>query len=242
VPATLVFIAPDIDLKDLATFNKDGNCGVDYALWARDPANIENISTRNTLQLSLIRPNGQKPVPLPFRDVLKELGPLLKAPEAGTFRLPVTGLTDAKSLDLWWQVERQRPDAIKNLVAVEGIKKKGPLQADAAKILAVVKEAFAKRETELVAAPATMATYEELERLLTEGQGLELKQATARYKELTKAKEMKDEIQARAIYRKCQELLASPRPDPQAEGRAGLAMLIKKFANTMYGKKAALAK
>ena len=114
--------------------------------------------------------------------------------------------------------------------------------ADAAKILALVKPTFESRETELVAAPVTMKTYEDLEALLTESQGLELKNASARYKELTKAKELKDEIQARSIYRQCQEMLKSTKPTTAEAGKTNLATLAKKFPETKYGQLAGNAK
>jgi hypothetical protein len=118
-------------------------------------------------------------------------------------------------------------------------KQKSPLGADAVKILAVVKPTFEKTETELLAAPVSMATYESIEALLTESQGIELKKAAARYKELGKAKELKDELQARSIYRQCQEQLVSQKGGAPEAGKANLATLAQKFPNTKYGQLAA---
>jgi hypothetical protein len=161
-------------------------------------------------------------------------------PSSGSHRFPMEGLTDPKAQELWWMVERQKPESIKTLVAVA--KQKSTLGSDATKILAVVKPTFESREAELAEAPATMQTYESLESLLTASQGIELKKASLRYKELTKAKELKDEIQARSIYRQCEELLTSPKAGATEGAKANLATLAKKFPETKYGKLAAEAK
>jgi hypothetical protein len=237
VPATLVLITPEVSAADLPAYAKE--YGMDNALWANDPANVMNISLNNILQSAMYAPGGNESN-LGFQGVAARVEPVISGPSAGTFHYPVEGLTDPKAKELWWMVERQKPEAVKTLVAVA--KQKSPLGVDSAKTLAVVKAALEARQAELVEAPATMATYESLESLLTEGQGIELKKAGDRYKELGKAKELKDELTARTIYRQCQEMLASPRPPTQAAGKENLAALAKKLPGTVYGRLAASSK
>jgi hypothetical protein len=219
---------------DLPAFSKEH--GMENALWASDPANAKNISTKNIMQRYKISPGGKSGS---FSNV-SDVKAAMSAPNSGSHRFPIEGLTDPKAQELWWMVERQKPDCIKTLMAVT--KQKSTLGSDAAKILAVVKPTFESREAELVDAPVTMQTYEGLETLLTESQGIELKKASLRYKELTKAKELKDEIQARSIYRQCEELLTSPKAGATEGAKANLATLAKKFPDTKYGKLAAEAK
>ena len=206
---------------------------MENALWASDPANLLNISTKNILQTSFISMGGKAD----FFENAGQVKTIMSAPSGGVFRFVVEGLTDPKARELWWMIERQKPEAVKTLVLVT--KQKSPLGADAVKILAVVKPTFEKTETELLAAPVSMATYESLEALLSESQGIELKKAAARHKELGKAKELKDELQARSIYRQCQELLASQKGGAPEAGKANMATLAQKFPNTKYGQLAA---
>jgi hypothetical protein len=230
----LVVVIPEVTLADLPDFSKEFN--MENALWATDPANTKKISTSNIWQKFHFAPGGKMGYFNGSADVKRIMG----SPNGGTFRYVVDGLTDSKAKDLWWLVERQKPDAVKILVSVS--KQKTTLGIDAVKILNVVKSSFEKREAELVDGPVTMATYESLESLLTESQGLELKKATARYKELGKAKELKDELQARSIYQQCQEQLVSQKGGAPEAGKANLVTLAKKFPNTKYGQLAATVK
>lgn len=236
MPATLVLVTPEVTAAELPAFSKEFN--MENALWASDPANAEKISTQNILQRYHFLPGGILPDNNSryFRTA-DEVKAAMGSANSGTFRFTVEGLTDPKARELWWLVERQRPEAVKTLVLVT--KQKSPLGADAVKILAVVKPTFEKTETELLAGPVSMTTYESLEALLSESQGVELKKATARHKELGKAKELKDELQARSIYRQCQELLVSQKGGAPEAGKANLATLAKKFPNTKYGQLAA---
>jgi hypothetical protein len=229
-----VLVTPDVTAADMPAFSKD--YGMVNALWASDPSNKNKISTRNILQKYLISPGGKSG----RFDSLAEAKDLMSSPKCGTFRYPVAELTDPKARELWWMVERQKPDSVKTLVAVT--KQKSTLGSDAMKIFAVVKTSFETRETELVQAPANMETYEGLEALLFESRGIELKKATDRYKELGKAKELKDEIQARSIYRQCSELLISPKGGAPETAKANLAALAKKYPDTKYGRLAAETK
>ncbi len=139
--------------------------------------------------------------------------------------------------EVWWQVERQQPEAVKNLVTVAKVK--SPAQPELQSVLATVTTRLQARQAELVAAPATFTTYEALENLLREGQGVDLKDALARLKELGKDKAMKPELDARTAYRSCQTLLASTKPADQTAGKAGLPQIAKRWPDTAYGRRAA---
>lgn len=206
---------------------------MESALWATDLANSHKISTSNIWEKYHFAPDGK----VDHFDDSADVKRIMSSPTGGTLRYVVDGLTDPKARELWWMVERQKPEAVKVLVSVT--KQKSPLGADATKILAVVKSVFESHETELISGSVTMATYESLEALLTESQGVELKKSAVRYKELGKAKELKDELQARSIYRQCQELLVSQKGGAPEAGKANLATLAQKFPNTKYGQLAA---
>ena len=226
-------MTPEVTAADLPAYSKD--YGMENALWASDPANSHKISTSNILQRYKFSPGGKSG----YFNGVADVTAAMSSPSGGVYRFPVEGLTEPKSRELWWMVERQKPEMIKTLVSVT--KQKSTLGTDAVKILAVVKSSFESREADLVGGPATIDTYLGLESLLTESQGVELKKATERYKELGKAKELKEELQARAIYRQCEELLASPKTGAAEAGKANLATLAKKFPNTKYGQMAAAA-
>lgn len=224
-----MLVIPEVTPAEMPEYSKGFN--MENALWASDPGNSHKISTSNILQTYKMSPGSTSPG---YFNGLAGVKTAMSSPTAGSFRYKVDGLADPKATELWWMVERQKPEMVKTLVAVA--KQKGPLGTDAVKILDVVKASFQTREADLVAAPATMQTYEGLESLLAEGQGLELKKATERYKELSKDKEMKDELTARTIYRQCQELLASQKANAPAAGKANLETLQKKYPSTVYGK------
>jgi hypothetical protein len=219
---------------ELKTFNKDNSYGLDHALWASDPGNHRNISLQNILQQDVIAPDGSESRVRPSPDGLR---PVLAT---GTCRYPVAGLTDPRVKELWWAVERGYPGALKALK--DAASRKGPAQAELTTVLDAVKAATAKRQDELVAAPATMETYEALEAFAAESDGLDTKAALARLKELKAAKELKDEFKARDIWQQCQAALASPKPDAQKSAKANLAALAAKMPDTVYGKKAAALK
>ena len=234
VPATLVLVTPDVTAAEMPAFSKE--YGMEHALWASDPANPNKISLNNILQKYTYPPGGSRG----YFNNEADVKIAMSGPGGGSFRFPVDGITDPKARELWWMVERQRPEMVKTLVTVA--KQKSALGADAVKILAVVKSTFESRETALVAAPPTMTTFEDLEALLVESQGVELKKASERYKELNKSKEIKEELLARSIYRQCQDLLVSTKPGAPAAGTANLATLAQKYPNTKYGQMAASAK
>jgi hypothetical protein len=236
VPATLVLVTPELSAQELKTFDKDNGYGLAHALWANDPINREHISLNNILQVRFVHPDGSEEM-LPFEGTLQEVKPKVGGSGGGTFRYPVDNITDPKLKELWWEVERGYPGALKILVQVAARKTApGP---DAARILEQVKAASDKRQEELLAAPANVTTYEALEAYITESEGLDVKKAQARMKEIKATKELKDEFKARDIYIQCEALIASDKADKQKTGKDGLALLAKKMPDTVYGKKAA---
>ncbi len=236
MPVTLVLITPELSALQLKTFDKDNGYGLEHALWANDPQNRANISLKNILQNHVVRPDGTT-ASMSGRSAVDGLKALLTGTGAGTFHYPIDGLSDPKAKDLWWTVERGYSGALKNLQAAAA--KKSPIQADAVRILDAVKAGAATRQDELIAAPATLETYEAIEGFLAESEGLDTKKALARLKELKASKELKDELKARDIYQQCQTLISSPKPDSQKAGKENLATLAKKMPDTVYGKKAA---
>ena len=110
-----------------------------------------------------------------------------------------------------------------------------------AKILVAVQTKLDERQATLLAAPADLATYEQLEALLADGEGMDLKPASERLKALTKDPALKKELQARTLYRECQRQLTSKKPKEQEAGKANLAQLAAKMPETTYGKRASVA-
>jgi hypothetical protein len=237
VPVTLVLATPDIPPPGVIALNKDRGYHMDNALWASDPLNHENISLNNVYQQYFYAGDHRIEQSISWQTPDQIIESAFSSSKAGEFRYTVDGLSDATAKDVWWQVERQRPGAVRTLVA--SAKGKSPAQLELQKVLGVVKASFNQRETDLVAAPITMATYESLEALLAEAQGLELKDASGRYKELGKAKELKGEFDARNAFQQCQAMAASPKPDNQAAAKAGFAQIAKKYPDTLYGQRAA---
>lgn len=232
-PLHLVVVTPDVDAKGLPAFAKDHP--LPGALWAHDPRNVEKISLHNTLQVALIKATGE-PSSLGFKGIPDHLKPLLGTPALGKHRYPPDGLTDPKVKDLWWLVECGEPGAVKALVAAS--KRSGPQQDELRKLADAVTTAGTAQE-DLLCAGNDLATYEGLERLLAESQGLELKKAPARFRELGADKAVKAELEARSMYRKCNEAAASPKADMQKAAKDGFAQVAKKFPDTVYGRKAA---
>jgi hypothetical protein len=237
VPVTLVLATPDFPPPEVLALNKERGYHMDNALWASDPVNRERISLNNVYQVYFYTGTHRIDESISWQTPDQTIESAFSSSQAGEFRYPVDGLSDATAKDVWWQVERQRPNAVRTLVA--SAKGKAPAQLELQKVLEVVKESFTQRETALVAAPMGMATYESLEALLAEAQGIELKDASARYKALGKDKEFKGELDARSAFQQCQALAASPKADNQAAAKAGFAQIAKKYPDTFYGQRAA---
>jgi hypothetical protein len=233
LPVTLVLATPEFKPATLKDLDKERGYGMTSALYAHDPLNRENISLQNILQCRLLRPDGRVDM-LPWRDTAAVVQQQVTAQNAGAFVFPPADITDAQAKELWWGIERGKPKAIKNLVAA-GKAGKG---ADVAKLLERVKAREAELQDAAVAAAPTFAAVEALEAFMTETDGLDLKKAQARYKELKAMKELKDEFKARDIYQQCSKLIASSKSSDQQSGKEGMAMLAKKFPATTYGAKA----
>lgn len=233
-PARLVCLTPDLTPGELVEWTKER--GMEGAFVGQDTRNVEQISTNNIFQGGIYR-NGRQVGSLQFSpgdvDAVKSR---IAAKDAGSFSYAVEGLSDPRAVEVWWMVERNKPQAMETLMAA---RKNKAVKDDADKIYAVVEASLTKRQDALLAAEPGMATYEGLETLLAQAKPVVLKPATEKLKELGKDATIKNELKARAIYQQCQELLAHPNPQKQQAGREGLETLAKKFADTVYGKKAA---
>ena len=230
-PAWVVCITPNEQPAELIALAQSK--GIASALMAHDPRNRLNISLNNVMQTHLIAPDGSL-----WRVPGKNQKDRLIAAEAqkpGTFRIPVTGLTDAKVISAWWMVERGTgKSALKELVGVA--KRKGPLQEQAQLVIDAAQKAC---DAALAAAGEGFAAYETVERLSGRFDGLDPKPLKTRIGDLGKDATIKNELKARDLWQKCQAMLASPKPKEQAAGRDYLAQLAKKMPDTVYGKKAA---
>ena len=233
-PARLVCLTPDLTPAELVEWTKER--GMEGAFVGQDTRNTHNISTNNIFQGEIYR-GGKMVDQLMLSpadvDVVKSL---IAAKDAGTFTFPVEGLSDPRAVEVWWMVERNKPQAMETLMAA---RKNKAVKNEAEKIYAVVEASLFKRQETLLAAGSSMATYEGLETLLTQAKPVVLKPATEKLKELGKDATIKNELKARAIYQQCQEMIAHPNPQKQQAGREGLEILGKKFGDTVYGKKAA---
>lgn len=226
--AQLVCITPDLQGTELTDYIKDAAPALlGTALIAYDPLNPGKIGLQNILQSQLYVDGA--PAFLGFDRLLAEAEPVLRASKG--WRYPIDGI-EGKSRDLWWGVERGKPGALKAALAA----KKDPAVA---KILAAVQTKLDQRQDTLVAAPADLATYEQLEALLAEGEGMELKPANERIKVLAKDPVIKKELQARTLYRECKRQVMSKKAKEQEAGKANLAQLAAKMPDTVYGKRAA---
>jgi hypothetical protein len=228
----LVLLTAEVSAADLPGYAK--NWAMDNALWGNDENNALHIDTKQILMNFSITPGFGNQTQIGYTGVLDSIKSMLTS---GTFTYPVDGLTIDKAKDLWWMVERKKPDGIKTLAMVA--KQKTPLGVDAGKILDVVKKSFADREAKLKDAAVSMDTVEAYEALLTEGQGLDLKTATSTYKALIRNKALKDELAARGMYKEAQVVLSNPTTSQQAAGKEDMAALAAKYPKTVYGKLAA---
>jgi hypothetical protein len=227
-------VTPDLTPQDLVEWTKTN--GLENALVGQDTLNPYKVGLQNILQERDYRNGKRMRVGGSGNAFIDDVRSYLDKGDVGTFRFPVEGLSDEKSKTLWWMLERDKPQAMEALV---GARKNKAMKEDADRIYGVVEASLTKRQEALLAAPADMATYEGLETLLTHAKPIVLKPAGERLKELGKDATIKNELKARAIYLQCQELMAHPNPQKQQAGREGLETLGKKYADTVYGKKAA---
>lgn len=233
-PARLVCLTPDLTPADLIEWTKER--AMEGALVGQDTRNSHHISLNNIFQGEIYR-GGHQVGYLQFSPAdVDAVKTRIAAKDAGTFTYPVSGLSDPRATEVWWLVERDKPQAMETLMAA---RKNKALKDDADRIYSVVEASLTKRQDALLAADANMTTFEALESLLIQAKAIALKPAADRLKELGKDATIKTELKARAIYLQCQELVAHPNPQKQQAGREGLETLAKKFADTVYGKKAA---
>lgn len=234
VPMQLVCVTPDLTPQDLVEWTKTN--GLENALVGQDTLNPYKVGLQNILQERDYRGGKRVRVSGYGNAFIDDVRGYLDKGDVGTFRFPVDGLSDEKSKTLWWMLERDKPQAMEALM---GARKNKAMKEDADKIYSVVEASLTKRQEALIAADASMATYEGLEALLTQAKPMVLKPASEKLKELGKDATIKKELKARDIYQQCQELIAHPNPQKQQAGREGLETLAKKYGDTVYGKKAA---
>jgi hypothetical protein len=237
VNASLVLITPDVAPGDLLALDDSRNYHMVNAFYATDPANREHISLQNIMQVRLMSPSGAVQM-LPFDNlvsVIKSHLPDSSSAAAGSYRISRDGLSEPAVIELWWAVERARPDAVKTLMSSA---RSAKLPAEVRVLADRVTAFYAAREQELSAAPATLETVESLEVLLTESKGLPMALAHKRYHDLQHAKELHNELRARDEFSQCKTLLRSNRPADQSDGRDGLAAISHQFPTTVYGAKA----
>ncbi|MBA2480150.1 MAG: hypothetical protein H0V44_05765 [Planctomycetes bacterium] len=239
LPVTLVLVTPDVPSDRLDDFDREGGYGMAHALYAFDPVNREAIGRDNFFQCRLVRADGGVEA-LPFTGTAQHVRALVTSATAGTYRIDPAGITLAPVKELWWAVERGRPQAIRALVAAA---KSGatPAGTEAAAVLERVRALLSARQDGLVAQAPSMSAIENLERFVADADGTDTRRAQSRLKELRAMKPMKEEERARDIYQQCQRLLDSPKPDQQKSGRTNLAALAAKMPGTAYGAKAAIA-
>jgi len=238
LPVLVVCTTPDKSPSELAAYQKQ--LAMPGALFAQDVANSGNISLNNIMQAYGLRQGSQ--IAYLSGDIPAEFTKMLAGPaKAAQHRFPVDGLTTDQGKELWWYVERGKPQGVRSLVTAA--KGSSPLKADAERILAVVQATALKRQEAALAAPASIATVESLEALLSDGDGLDLKPAQDRLKALLATPELKDELQARAIFRKIEALIAEARaPKAKEEAKTNFKTLGEKFPATVYGQRAAQVK
>lgn len=238
-PVRLFCITPDLQGADLEGWAKaHGYVG---AVVGYDPLNREKVSLNNIFQGHIARADG-KASRLRFAAedtaLVKEL---CDDPAAGRPRYAAT-ITLPQVSDLWWACERERPQAVRNLLAAQAQvarKKDETLKTEVGAVVDAVKAAYERELGVQSAAAPSLAVYEALEAMVSRYDGLDLKGVVAKLKELGKDKAMKDELAARDVWRQCQKLKASQKRSDQQAYSENMAALAKRWPNTVYGARAA---
>lgn len=230
--AQLICITPDHEEDALRAYITAACPKIaDTALFAHDPINAEKISLNNILQCAYYVDGREDRVP--FDGVVAALGPALRA--AKGYRYPVADLPESAK-GPWWMVERGRPGALSSAI-------KARAKEPAKSIVDAVEAVLIKRQDALLAAPESLATVEDIERLLVQGEGLPaLKPSSDRLKVLLKAAALKDELKAREMFLACKQQLASKNPKEREAAKANLAKVVQKYPDTTYGKRSATLK
>ena len=231
LPVSLVCVTPDRSPSQLSSYSE--SVGLEGALFAKDTANTRNISLNNIYQFGMMH-NGKMlrsglHTPTSLKNLVTKMEP--------TYRYDVGELENPLAKELWWMVERGHPEGMKTLVKAA---KRSAIKEDAQKILDIVDGQFQSKAQELMAAPASMDTYEEIEELLTEGKGLDLKDLAKHYKDMGRSKEMKDEIKAKTAFMKIVNALErSGIEKKRAQAKGAFAQLAEALPDTKYGQLAA---
>jgi hypothetical protein len=228
-PFTVVVATPEHAGDELVQWAEGHQLG--RCLVATDTANHKQIGLQNIWQTELYDETG-KPDRQTATDSLEALKSYAQA--HGTVRLPVAGLSDPKAIDLWWQVERRQAKAVPNLLAAAK-KAKAASKSELTLVVDAVTAHAQAQQQKLAESPADLATVEQLEALLSEFNGIDLKPSQDRLKTLLKDKALKPELEARTAWRTCQDMLNNPRVNVQKDGRANLAALAKRYPDTVYG-------
>ena len=231
--AQLVCVTPDLSgesLKAWAATNCSAIAGT--ALFAFDPVNHMDISTKNISQAELWSDGSRKSIN--YKSVAESVAEPFKASTA--FRYQVNcDLTDSGKA-AWWGVERGRPGAFATCAANA---KKSP---EAKAIVAAVEAVLVAKQDKLVAQAPSLVAYESLEDLCTEGAGLpSLKPASERLRVLRKDKSVAEELKAREIFRVAAKQANSVKPSELKAGIATLTELAARMPTTSYGARALLA-
>ena len=95
------------------------------------------------------------------------------------------------------------------------------------------------RQDLLLAAPATLDTYEQLEKLLQIGDGVDLSPARARLDELAAEPAIRDELTARTAWSEGRLLMLSLKSRDRDRGHTILSALARSWPATKYGRAAA---
>lgn len=228
--AQLVCVTPDLAGEALKNYEESVCKAIKgTARFAYDPANRMNISTKNITQAELwIDGAGRK---IQYDEVAKAVKDPFRASTAFVFPIACELSSEGKSA--WWAVERGRPGAL--AACVSSAKK----NTEAKNIVEAVSKVLLTRQETLLAAPATMTTYEAIEVLCADGGGLPvLKPSAERLRALAKDKTLAPEFKARDIYRNATKQAASVKPTEVTTGKATLAQLALKMPDTVYGQKA----
>ncbi len=223
----MILITPDIKGPALKAFQDSK--GVQNALVAHDPVNNKNISLNNILQCFQVDPSGSE-----RRVNSQGLSGASKALlSSGKHRISKEGIADQKALDIWWMLERGRDGVIAPLV------KLAKKNDDCKKLLEAVQSKYDSGFAEIKEMGVSIDAYDALEALIIAHNGLDTKDAKKHLKSLAKEKSLKEELKARGVYMKIQQMLKSNKPKDQSAGQAGLGELAKRYPDTKYGKLAA---
>jgi len=231
--AQLVCVTPDLSGEALKTWAAT-NCSAiaGSALFAFDPANHKDISTKNITQAELWIDGSRKDVN--YDKVTESVVEPFKASTAFRYHVDCD-LSDAGKA-AWWGVERGRPGAF---AACAANAKKNP---EAKAIVTAVETILVAKQDKLIAEAPSLVAYESLEELCAEGAGLpSLKLAAERLRILKKDKAVANELKAREIYRVAVKQSVSIKPSEAKMGIATLTELAAKMPTTTYGARASAA-